>query len=219
MPRLIGTHPSKESVYGGTGSGNGATGPQGATGATGPAGGPSGPTGASGATGAAGATGATGAGATGATGAGGATGSTGAGATGATGAGATGATGAGGTAGATGATGPGGTSLLSSLWTPVAAGATVTVTGNSMYRTDSTGALVTFDAPSAPPNGTTFLVKLIGGTVPNPVIIQAGAGDTIEDPQNPGNFSSVAGSVAMSIPGAVSAWKYQTATSEWILFI
>lgn len=232
MPRLIGTHPSKESVYGGTGSGNGATGPQGATGATGPAGGPSGPTGASGATGAAGTTGATGAvgatgvGATGATGAG-ATGATGAGATGATGTqgatgpggGATGATGATG-AGATGATGPGGASLLSSLWTPVAAGATVSpITANSMYRADSTGALVTFVCPSGPPDGTTFLIKLIGNTVPNPTAITAGAGDVIEDPQNPGNFSTVAGSVAMSIAGSVAAWKYQTSTTEWIRFI
>lgn len=200
MARLTNTHPSRDSVYGGTGSGNGATGPQGATGATGPAGGPSGPTGPQGATGA------TGAGATGATGA--------------AGAGSTGASGATGALGATGATGPGGASLFSSLWTPVAAGATVSpVVANTMYAADSTGAVVAFDLPASPPDGTSFLIKLVGATVLNPVLITAGAGNTVEDPQNPGTYSSVAGTVSMTNPGQSAGFKYQSANTRWIEFL
>jgi hypothetical protein len=183
----------------------------GATGATGPAG-------AAGAPGTAGATGATGAGATGATGPSGNAGASGA--SGATGAvGPSGATGAGAT-GATGATGAGGGGLFASPWVPTAAGSTVSpVLANTMYAADSTGAVVTYDLPSSPPDGTPFIVKLVGATVANPVLFTAGAGDTVEDPNNPGTFSSVAGTVNASIPGMSCGFKYQAANTRWIEFL
>jgi hypothetical protein len=209
MRRIINRQSSKDAAYAfdSEGGATGAVGPPGATGPTGPAG----------------ASGATGAGATGATGpSGGPSGATGpAGATGATGA--VGSTGPQGVPGATGATGPQGptgpASILSSLWTTVAAGATVNpVIANTMYAADSTGATVTFILPSAPTDGTSFIAKLRGSTVSNPVRITAGAGDIVENPENPGTFSAVAGTVSMSTPGAVAGFKYQTSTSEWIQF-
>jgi hypothetical protein len=107
---------------------------------------------------------------------------------------------------------------VANVWTTVVAGATQAITVGKMYAADSTGAVVTFNAPSAPVDGSVFFVKLIGASVLVPVKINAGAGDTIEDPQNPGTFSSVAGQVVISTAGAFAAWKYQTANTRWIEF-
>lgn len=113
----------------------------------------------------------------------------------------------------------GGGELFGATWTPIAAGSTVTVVGSRMYAADSTGALTQFLLPSSPPNGTSFLVKLIGGLIINPMEFTAGAGDTIEDPQTPGTFSAPAGSVFTAVIGAIIAWKYDAVGHRWIQFI
>ncbi len=108
---------------------------------------------------------------------------------------------------------------VASNWIAVAAGATQAVVAGGMYEADSTGALVTFNVVSAPADGSVFFVKLLGSTVAVPAAINAGAGDTIEDPQTPGTFSSVAGRVAMLTPGQKAGFKYQTANTRWIQFL
>jgi hypothetical protein len=105
------------------------------------------------------------------------------------------------------------------LWIPVAAGATVAVAANAAYKEDSTGALVTNNLLSAPPNGTTAIFKLEGISVLNPTKIVAGAGDTVEDPQNAGTFSAVAGFVVLSTIGALFGVKYDSVAHQWALFL
>jgi hypothetical protein len=102
---------------------------------------------------------------------------------------------------------------------PVAAGATVTVAANAIYAADSTGALITFNLPSAPTDGALFIAKFVGASFPNPARINAGAGDIVENPQIPGTFSAVAGQVAISTIGASVAFKYQTTGARWLEFI
>lgn len=108
---------------------------------------------------------------------------------------------------------------IASTWTAVAAGATQAVAAGGMYAADSTGAVVTFNVVSAPPDGSSFLLKFVGASFAVPAEINAGAGDTIEDPQNPGNFSTVAGQVVISTAGAVAGFKYQAANTRWIQFL
>lgn len=104
-------------------------------------------------------------------------------------------------------------------WTTVTAGVTQTVVPGNMYAADSTGAPTQFVLPSAPANGSFFLVKLIGGSIINPMEVTAGAGDTVEDPQSPGTFSSPGGSVFVAVIGAIVAWKYDAPNTRWIQFI
>jgi imidazolonepropionase-like amidohydrolase len=101
-------------------------------------------------------------------------------------------------------------------FTSVAAGATQTVTVGGLYAADPTGARVTFNFPSSPVDGAITGVKLIGASVANPVAYVAGAGDTIEDPETPGTFSAVAGTVAQSVPGAWDLYKYDRPNTRWI---
>jgi hypothetical protein len=88
-----------------------------------------------------------------------------------------------------------------------------------MYAADSTGAADIFNAPSAPPDGTAFLIHFVGASFPNPAHINAGAGDIIENPQAPGTFSGIAGAVNVSTIGATVAWKYQTVGARWVEFL
>jgi len=90
-----------------------------------------------------------------------------------------------------------------------------------MYECDSTGAVVTFNCPSNPPNGTSFLVKNVGATVAVPTKINAGGTDIIENPGGsaggPGTFSGAGGQVVMRNAGQIAAWKF--ASGRWIEFI
>jgi hypothetical protein len=103
-------------------------------------------------------------------------------------------------------------------WIDIAPGTTVSpVALGAMYKTDSTGALVQYVLPSGPVNGFTFLIKLVGGSVVNPVSLLPGAGDTCEDPQNAGTFSAVP--VFISTAGAIAAFKYDAPAHQWVEFI
>ena len=159
---------------------------------------------------------------------GGATGPTGplgptgpAGPTGSTGLGATGPTGPLGPTGPVGATGPTGPLAALPLWVAVPVGSSISVppqTATLFYAIDSTGAQTTFDLPASGSaiDGQTVIFKLVGASVANPVLLTAGAGTTVENPGNAGNFSATAGTVSIAQQGAIFGIKYQAASTRWI---
>jgi hypothetical protein len=111
-----------------------------------------------------------------------------------------------------------GANIFAGPWIPVAAGATVAVK-QAMYLVDSTGLRSTFQFPSAPVDGFSALISLVGATNPNGVALVAGAGDMVADPQNAGQFSTIGGQVTIIGVGIIYAVKYQASLLRWPEFI
>lgn len=139
------------------------------------------------------------------------------GATGATGSGGT--TGVTGSTGVTGVTGATGANAPTAPWVAVAAGASASPASQSasqFYAVDSSGAQSSILLPVTPVDGQVVVIKLAAASVSSPVLIVAGAATTVENPANPGNFSTTAGTVALATQGAVYGLKYQAANTRWI---
>jgi hypothetical protein len=105
-------------------------------------------------------------------------------------------------------------------WIQVPAGSVVSVpsqVGDLYYAVDSSGLQVTFNFPGTPAiDGQLVVIKLAAASVSSPVLLVAGAATTIEDPNALGTFSSIAGTVHMSVQGALFGVKFQISTSRWI---
>jgi hypothetical protein len=65
-------------------------------------------------------------------------------------------------------------------------------------------------------DGQVVVIKLAASSVSSPVLIKAGAGTTVENPGNPGNFSATAGTVNIAEQGAVYGLKYQATGTRWV---
>jgi hypothetical protein len=113
-----------------------------------------------------------------------------------------------------GPTGPAGSNFLIPAIQD-AAGATVNLLQAAVNNRviDSTGDQVTEEFPVAPNNGDVVILSLAGGSVPNPVLLIARGGFTIEDPGNPGNFS--AEPVDMTDPGQKAWFQFQSIPGRW----
>ena len=142
----------------------------------------------------------------------GATGSTGAfgGPAGPTGAASTvtGPTGPTGNTGPTGPTGP--TGAIGITVTPAAAGSTTTLSAARWNVVVATvpGAQSTVNFPSGAGVrvGDQVTIALSGPSTSNPVLANATGGFVLEDPGNPGNFSSANGQVAVTGQGQNVTW-------------
>jgi hypothetical protein len=121
--------------------------------------------------------------------------------------------------GGVGPPGPPGPAGPGGPWTDVAAGATVAVVVGTSYKATSSGALVTFNLPSAPTDGSPIVIKAVGATTTNPIKIVAGAGDVTEDPNAAGTFSAIGDFVVLSTPGALYGIKYDITLHQWAMFL
>jgi len=103
-------------------------------------------------------------------------------------------------------------------WTPVAAGATVAVSGQTatkFYEVDSSGAQVNLNLPAAASavDGQEVVITLAAASVNAPVLVNAGAGTTVWEDQNPGNFGAQS---VLSTQGETIRLKYEKSTTRWI---
>lgn len=110
---------------------------------------------------------------------------------------------------------------MGGTWTEITAGSTVPVANLGMYLTDGTGAQVTYQLPLNPPDGFSFVLAN-GGTSSNgvpgsPALLVAGAGDFIELPNIPGNYS--AAGATLSILFGTLSYKYSIASRRYARWV
>jgi hypothetical protein len=106
---------------------------------------------------------------------------------------------------------------LQAAWTDVAAGTTLTPTAAQTFLScDSTGAQTTVNLPAAASafDGQIQLVKLTGATV-TPVVVNAGAGTTVELLNASGTFGA---QTYLTDQGQAAFFKYDLATTSWKAF-
>lgn len=104
--------------------------------------------------------------------------------------------------------------IADELWIDVAAGTTLAPTlAQQFLSCDTSGAQTTINLPTAAAaiNGQMQLVKLTGNML-SPVIINAGAGTTVELANAPGTFGA---STWLPIQGSSFFLKYDKATTQW----
>jgi len=88
---------------------------------------------------------------------------------------------------------------------------------------DASGALSTLFMPGPPLDGDVYILKTIGATFANAPLIKDGNSNTIEDPNNPGNFTAGATGVnttafgTFGVAGLIFIWQYQAASTRWVL--
>lgn len=109
---------------------------------------------------------------------------------------------------------------LSVAWTDVPAGSTLAPTSIQQFLScSSAGPQTTINLDHAPTDGQPILVRLTGTGNVTPVIVNAGAGTTIEacsGALGPGNF----GGFAYLPYGSMSVgWKFDQATLQWKIYV
>lgn len=104
--------------------------------------------------------------------------------------------------------------------TTVGAGASVPLNQapSQVVVVTTTGARPSITMPPNPVNLDIVRATFIGASNNNGVSFSGSAGQTVGDPDNPGTFGSVAGSVVSFTPGGTFGWFYQAANTRWVMF-
>ncbi len=83
----------------------------------------------------------------------------------------------------------------------------------------STGSAAKITLPAAPIDGDVVAIHNLGASVSSPTLVMAQGGSALENPGNPGNFSAINGTVALTGQGQCVWWQYQLARVQWTLLV
>jgi hypothetical protein len=83
----------------------------------------------------------------------------------------------------------------------------------------STGSAAKIILPAAPVDGDAVIVHNLGASVSSPTLVTATGGSALENPGDPGNFSAVNGTIALTGQGQCVWWQYQLSRVQWTLLV
>lgn len=104
-------------------------------------------------------------------------------------------------------------------WTNVAAGGTAapSPTIASAFAFDTTGARDNASLPASPVDGLVVILKAVGASNTNGILVTPAAGQSVEDPGTPGTVLAPNATALISGQGASVTYKYQLAGNRWLI--
>ncbi|MFI5301158.1 MAG: hypothetical protein ACHREM_23995 [Polyangiales bacterium] len=104
-------------------------------------------------------------------------------------------------------------------WTAVAAGGTAVISSSTPFAGafDTTGAQCKAPLPAGATDGLVVILKAVGASNTNGILITPGAGESVEDPGNPGVVLAANTTVTFFGQGGCLTYKYQAAGTRWLL--
>lgn len=109
--------------------------------------------------------------------------------------------------------------IPSVIWTNVPAGGTAVIPAghDSAFAFDTTGARDNAPLPAAPADGLVVILKAVGASNTNGILITPATGQSVEDPGTPGTVLAPNATALISGQGASITYKYQLLGNRWLI--
>jgi len=117
------------------------------------------------------------------------------------------------------ASGGGGGPFVPTTWIAIASGGVATVQAGvaAAYEFDTTGTQDSADLPNTPTDGQVLVLKAVGASNTNGIRINPGAGQSLEDPGNPGTILAPNTPTTFFTQGGCLVLRYQAAGTRWLI--
>ena len=104
-------------------------------------------------------------------------------------------------------------------WTNVAAGGTAVISPTVAYAGafDTTGGRDFAPLPAAPTDGLVVILKAVGASNTNGILVMPATGQSVEDPGTPGTVLAPDATALISGQGASVTYKYQLLGNRWLI--